>query len=148
MLFHKEYEFLSNFYNAPITVKIKGVKYTYKCSEALYQALKSNDPIDWHNFQGYNGGKSKRKGKEVVIRDDWEDIKLKVMLWVVSNKFKQNKELARMLCDIDVDIVEHNEWHDNFYGDCYCPRCKDIRGSNHLGNILTFVRASLKSVDK
>ena len=38
-------------------------------------------------------------------------------------------------------IVEVNNWHDNWWGDCICGgnRCKE-KGKNHLGIIITKVR--------
>ncbi len=38
------------------------------------------------------------------------------------------------------EIVEYNHWHDNFWGDCLCDRCKHIDGENMLGKMLMAIR--------
>lgn len=39
-------------------------------------------------------------------------------------------------------------WHDNTWGDCSCPKCKNITGQNLLGKALMEVRASFAPVGK
>jgi hypothetical protein len=38
-------------------------------------------------------------------------------------------------------IIETNNWHDNWWGDCICgqPKCAE-KGKNHLGKIITSIR--------
>lgn len=43
----------------------------------------------------------------------------------------------------DAELIEGNYWHDNTWGQCYCPRCKNKIGENHLGKLLMKIRESL-----
>ena len=63
------------------------------------------------------------------------------MTELIFTKFS-TKELSRMLLNVNGDIVEHNTWHDNFWGVCACSRCNE-RGANVLGIILSKVRDNL-----
>ena len=38
------------------------------------------------------------------------------------------------------EIVEGNYWHDNYWGNCTCDKCKNIEGQNKLGKILMKIR--------
>ena len=86
-------------------------------------------------------GQAKRAGKLVRLHADWEDVKLLVMEGIVTSKFKQNPAIMNKLIETGTaQLVEGNRWHDNFWGDCSCDRCKDIEGLNHLGKILMKIR--------
>ena len=49
----------------------------------------------------------------------------------------------RLLSTSNATLVEGNWWHDNFWGDCYCPKCKGIPGANTLGRLLMELRSKL-----
>jgi predicted NAD-dependent protein-ADP-ribosyltransferase YbiA (DUF1768 family) len=54
-------------------------------------------------------------------------------------KFKG--ELKQKLVNTgEILLVEGNCWHDNFWGDCYCPKCFNRMGKNMLGRLLMKVR--------
>ena len=65
-------------------------------------------------------------------------------------KFQNNlDQKERLLATGDAYIVEANDWHDNFFGECVCENCpkdKMPEGGplNHLGKILMEVRLQLK----
>ena len=68
------------------------------------------------------------------------------MEYVVECKFYQNPELLQKLIDTgDEELVEGNTWHDNFWGNCTCEKCRDIPGENHLGKILMDIRKKYKN---
>lgn len=70
------------------------------------------------------------------------------MLDCLRNKFAAGSMLAQSLKDTGKEVlVEGNLWHDNFYGDCKCDRCNDIKGQNLLGKLLMQVRDELKAAD-
>ena len=132
--FKGEYEWLSNFY--PCKIEYKG--YIFDCSEALYMAHKSGDEEDFELFVGLNGAQSKRMGKSIVLRKDWDDVKYDVMLKCVTMKFEQNPELADLLINTgDKYIIEDNWWKDTYWGVC------NGVGENNLGKILMIVRDKL-----
>ena len=127
--------FLSNFYE-------NGVRYEglwYRNAESAFQASKCTDKIDRVKFQNLTGAQAKALGKTVVLRDDWNDIKIRVMYEVVNAKFAQNPTITKWLIDTnDEVIVEGNTWGDTFWGVC------NGKGQNHLGIILMAIRKEAK----
>ena len=142
--FSNQYEFMSNFYNAPVTYD--GL--TYRNNEAAFQAQKLANKEERKNFCEYSPSKAKLEGRHCNLRKDWEEIKYQIMYDVVKAKFEQNSNLKKLLLDTDnEELIEGNWWHDNCWGDCSCDRCKDIKGQNNLGKILMKVREELKNKD-
>lgn len=129
--FTGEYEFLSNFYNCPVIYN--GLR--YQNSEAAYQAQKLKSNMDRIPFTKLNPSQAKRLGRQVQLRDDWEEIKLMEMFNIVYCKFKQNPDLAKKLADTgDTYLEEGNTWNDTYWG-----VCKGV-GENKLGKILMTIR--------
>ena len=107
--FTATYAFLSNFYEAPITYK--GLK--YRNNESAFQAQKC--PERSVEFTTVCGAVAKKLGKEVMLRADWDEIKLQLMYEIVKAKFMQNPELATMLKNTgDAELIEGNYWHDTY----------------------------------
>ena len=131
--FDGDYDFLSNFYETPVTYG--GVM--YRNSEAAYQAQK--DPARQAEFVDLPANKAKRLGRKVTPVTDWEDVKYSHMLQIVRLKFHQNPSLASKLIQTgETEIVEGNWWNDTYWGVC------EGKGQNKLGNILMKVRNELK----
>lgn len=142
--FKGENRWLSNFWEAPIVCD--GV--TYPTSEHMYQLCKTAD-IDQATaiFNAPTAGKAKRLGKDSTLRDNWDDLKLSVMLKANLLKFTQHPPLAVKLLSTGIEeLVEYNHWHDNFWGQCICENCEDVVGENHLGRILMSIREHLGSL--
>ena len=153
--FRGRFVFLSNFY--PCRIEHKGI--TYPSVEHYYVALKVTGMqfIDGVYYTGADfrelvaripdAGDVKKVGKIVKVRSDWEEKKLGFMDWGVREKFK-DANLANMLLDTgDLQLIEGNNWHDNYWGVCSCRKCGD-RGENHLGRILMSIRDELKQQNK
>ena len=140
--FSREYEFLSNFYN--VSVLYDGL--LYKNSEAAFHAQKTLDVNDRNRFTEYNAGKSKREGRKLNLREDWEEVKDNIMYEICKAKFLQNEDLRiRLLATGDEYLEEGTTgWHDNYWGNCECEKCKNIEGKNTLGKILMRVRKELR----
>ena len=135
--FRGEYEFLSNFYEAPVT--FGGL--TYGSSEAAFQAQKCMTDEDRIAFTEYRSADSKKAGKKIKLRPDWDAVKLGVMEGIIRAKFTQNPELAtRLIATGDRELVEGNHWHDKFWG----VDSKTGEGENHLGRILMKIREELR----
>ena len=136
--FSGKYEFLSNFYN--VQVAYNGLLFTN--SEAAFHAQKTLDVNDRIRFTKYNAGKSKREGRKLDLRKDWEDVKNTIMYEICMAKFSQNEDLKKMLLDTKDQYLEEGTtgWHDNYWGNCECDKCKNIEGKNTLGKILMRVR--------
>lgn len=135
--FSGEYSFLSNFYRTDI--EYKGI--TYLSSEAAYQAQKCAVPNQRLQFSLLLPGEAKRLGREVQIREDWNEIRLKEMEDIVRVKFTSNTELKdKLLSTGDILLVEGNYWGDTFWG----VDIRTAKGENHLGKILMKIRKELR----
>ena len=118
--------------------------------EREYQAAKAARGEDADRIlaceRPFGPGGSKRLGREVEQRPDWDQIKYQVMAKLVLAKFLDHLELAKeLLTTGDTLLVESNTWHDNIWGDCQCgrPECSEP-GLNWLGHILMCVREMLR----
>lgn len=133
--FSGKYEFLSNFFELPVTVA--GV--CYRNSEAAYQSFKVMDECERLKFADLPANKAKKLGRKVELRKDWEYIKDSVMLFVVKCKFNQNPEYIEKLLETgDEELVEGNDWGDTYWGVC------NGKGINKLGEILMILRDAYK----
>jgi hypothetical protein len=115
--------------------------------EHAYQAAKSLDPAEREKIRGASTpGLARKMGRKLTPRLDWADIKVGVMRDLVWQKFEGRADLQRLLMATGgADLVEGNTWHDNFWGDCRCPRCQGVTGENWLGRLLMEVRARLRT---
>jgi ribA/ribD-fused uncharacterized protein len=132
--FEGEFRFLSNFFVAPVEYEGK----VYPSSEHLYQALKTLDPEEREQVRlAATPNASKKMGKKVTMRPDWDDVKDSVMEEVIRLKFTQNPELAqKLLATGDAELIEGNWWGDDYWG-----VCKE-EGLNKLGLALQALRSS------
>ena len=84
---------------------------------------------------------SKKAGRRVTLRPDWEEVKVGIMEEIVRTKFTQNEDLKCWLIGTgDAELVEGNTWHDT----CWGVDAKTDEGQNHLGKILMKVLEKLK----
>jgi ribA/ribD-fused uncharacterized protein len=80
-------------------------------------------------------GKAKRIGRKVVLREDWENIKLSVMEELLRDKFSRHDALAdKLVATGNQELIEGNHWHDTFWGVC------NGIGENMLGKLLMDLR--------
>lgn len=136
--FKNIYSFLSNFHQLETPIKVPDLRGGYveaRTVEHAYVMLKSKDP-EFRQLisERWSVGTVKKLGSLTKLRDDWDDIKLKVMEKLVSLKFSDaNPSLRDALVETSgIKLVEYN-WHqDSFYGFCN----KTQKGENHLGKIL------------
>lgn len=117
--------------------------------EAAFQAAKTTDRTARLSFCGdISPSKAKRMGRNLTLREDWEDIKSQVMLDCLRSKFAAGSMLAAALKNTGKEfLVEGNFWHDNIWGDCKCAYCSNIKGQNLLGKLLMQVRDELNVAD-
>lgn len=131
---------------------------TYHHSEGAFQASKESDRHIREGFakmiitpnQAKHAGRGKRfmmpdgSYAKITLREDWEKVKNSVMYEIVRAKFEQDPDLKeRLLATGDAVLIEGNNWHDNYWGDCRCSRCIGTIGFNQLGKTLMRVRAEL-----
>lgn len=150
--FSGTYAALSNFH--PVRVKLDGIE--YPSVEHAYQAAKTLHPSGRELFNinpvtgaAISAGDAKRYGRALDLRADWEQVKLNIMKSLLEQKFSwRHKDLRSLLVSTaDVQLVEGNYWHDNFWGRCYCDRCPG-QGYNWLGKLLMIQRKQLNWQDR
>ena len=138
--FRGEYAFLSNFWEVPVTYK--GL--TYGSNEAAFQAQKCMTEVEKTEFTQLRPSASKKLGRRVRLRSDWEEVKVGIMEEIVRAKFTQNADLRQMLLATgDAVLEEGNTWNDTFWG----VHLKNGQGQNHLGKILMEVRDELRTAE-
>jgi hypothetical protein len=134
--FFDDYRFLSNFYPSKVVfeeVEYPTVEHAYAAAKTLDLALRK----EISNVK--TAGEVKRLGRKLALREDWEYIKLRIMLTLVLYKFRNNPDLKEMLLNTkDEYLVEGNSWGDKYWG------VSNGVGENKLGKILMAVRAILR----
>jgi ribA/ribD-fused uncharacterized protein len=110
--------------------------------EHYYQAMKMKNPFDMIRVAMINSPyQAKRIANTLERVDNWEDIKIDVMRTALEQKFVIGTYwYDRLMETEDEEIVETNNWHDNFWGNCICNRCNRIKGKNVLGKLLMEIR--------
>lgn len=135
--FQGEFRFLSNSWPAAVQGPSD---YWYASVENAYQASKTWDKTMHLRMTNMRSGESKRAGKTLVMRKDWEEVKISIMLDLVRKKFTGHGLLKlRLLQTGNEELVEGNHW-----GDCFWGVCKG-KGENNLGKILMQVRGELST---
>ena len=138
--FDGQYAFLSNFYESPIT---DGTS-IFPTVEHYFQAAKTDTMQDYLAIaRAKTPGESKRLGRKVHLRSDWESVKDQVMLDALRKKFAIHELREKLLATGDADLIEGTVWHDQYWGICNCDRCKG-KGINILGKLLIQVREEIK----
>jgi ribA/ribD-fused uncharacterized protein len=131
--FQGQYRFLSNFYYNNNGFNV----------ECYYQSYKTLDLNEREKIRKMKPGDAKRYSYLIKVRPDWENIKVHIMENLVLYKFKTDDILKQKLLDTcNVELIEGNSWHDNFWGSCVCNKCGN-KGKNILGKILMNVRNGL-----
>jgi ribA/ribD-fused uncharacterized protein len=139
--FTKEFRFLSNFY--PCSVRFEGR--LYKTVEHAWHASKTDDQASREFISRLpSPGKAKQYGKCLVPSEQWQKDKLALMELLVTQKFENPFLQPLLLATEDFELIETNTWHDNFWGDCQCQKCKNVLGENNLGKILMKVRSKIE----
>lgn len=131
--FQGEYRWLSNFY--PCAVKYKG--FIFNSVENAYQAAKCDNEDDEVKFLSLTAGEAKKLGRKVKIREDWADIRVLVMKFLLRQKFSNDYLRELLLNTKDKYIEETNWWGDTFWG--VCRRS----GENMLGRLIMQIRTDL-----
>lgn len=136
--FSREYDFLSNF--KWCEVEYDGMK--FPSVEHAYQSAKTIK-ANRHLFLTGTAGQAKKIGQDVPMVNNWQDIKVGVMISLLRQKFAPGSELARkLIMTMDAELVEGNWWGDTFWGVCRG------KGQNVLGKLLMQIRTELNLVSQ
>jgi ribA/ribD-fused uncharacterized protein len=143
-----KYKIYSNFY--PVSIIFEGK--IYPTVEHAYVAAKTLNLADREKIRklpAEKAGYIKSLGRTLKLREDWEEVKDHIMFLLVFYKFKHNKRLYEELISTEnKEIIEINRWHDNYWGDCYCSKCQNIKGLNKLGKIIMTIRKQLQEENR
>lgn len=136
--FTGKYRFLSNFHLHYVEGEHRLM---FPTNEHAYQAAKTDDLRSMLEIQRcITPGQAKKLGRSVKLRDNWDDIKLDIMLGLIRKKFADPALRAQLLATGGEQLVEGNIWNDTYWGVCA------DKGENHLGVLLMEVRAEIRSV--
>ena len=140
MSFRGEYFFLSNFYEGKV-FDYRGYKFTN--SEAPFHAEKCWDRVK--EFEMERPSQSKKLGRKILIREDWDNVKDEIMYNVCYAKFTQDEILkAKLLATGDRELVEGNRHGDRCWGMTYSQKYDLWIGENRLGLVLMKLREDLR----
>ncbi len=128
------YNWFSNF--EPIQITIDGV--TYPSVENYYQSQKTIIESQRKQFITCTPSESKKLGRKITLRSDWDQVKFDIMEKALRIKFTPNTTQGKKLMDTKDEIVEWNNWGDRIWG-----KTLDNQGQNHLGKILMKIRDDL-----
>jgi len=141
--FKDEYKWASNF--EPVVIYYK--HYQFGSVEHAFHAAKELNPgVYFFKILAVPTHKAylaKRIGKQMNLRKDWDKVKISIMEKFLRQKFEYEKFKNLLLSTGNEYMEEGNYWHDNFWGNCYCKKCKDKEGLNHLGKLLMKIREEL-----
>lgn len=138
--FHNEFSFLSNFH--PVNLKHDDI--IFPSLEHAFVAMKTTD-INLRKQIALitTPGKAKRFGRKVVLRENWEDIKLSVMIVLIDAKFNIKFFSDKLIATGNQELIEGNTWGDKFWGAVLIDN--QWVGENHLGKILMAKRNKLQN---
>ena len=142
LCFQGEYRFLSNFYQAQFDWDFWPY---WTSAEAAFQSAKCRNKADREKFTSFHvtPDMAKKMGRQVELRQDWEQVKDTVMESIVHEKFFQVEPLARKLMATgNMELVEGNTWGDMYWG----VDLHTMKGQNKLGKILMKVRNELLAI--
>lgn len=132
--FQGEYRWLSNFWL--VDVKLDG--YVYPSVEHAYVAAKTLDKdARLQIWKTEKPGQVKRFGRTLVLRADWDQVKLPTMEWLLRQKFQNDYLRFQLAATRGIELIEGNTWGDTFWG-----VCRGV-GENHLGKLLMQIREDL-----
>ena len=69
------------------------------------------------------------------------------MEYGLREKFKDTDLRDKLVGTGNIEIIETNIWHDNFWGQCNCDKCKS-KGGNKLGKLLMKLRSEFDGTEK
>lgn len=150
--FSGDWDFLSNFYDAPVLLDAVN----FRSVEHAYQAAKSLDPqkrevLSLEFNPTLTAAKAKRIGRNLKLRDGWDDMKVGYMRHFLMQKFAPLVMRRKLLSTGTAELIEGNWWHDVYWGVCMhqmngktCDHPPhNPKGENHLGLLLMEIRGIL-----
>lgn len=133
--FRGDYGWLSNMY----ACKIEYRGHVFRSVENAYMWAKNTENEVWlHICLTKPPNEVKKLSKGIVMREDWEEVKLKIMYELLLLKFKQEPFKTKLKETGLQNIQEANFWNDKFWG--VCLKSNPNEGENHLGRLIMHIR--------
>lgn len=134
-----EHFFLNNKYSCDVFILDR----RFGNAEAAYQAHKTKEPQIVNIFTTLDAISSQSIGRSVDTYEGWDKDKVRVMLLVVFEKFRQNEDILQKLIATGNQKLEAvSISNEDFWG------IADGKGQNILGKILMYVREYFKTHTK
>lgn len=133
------YSFLSNF--SYCDIEFEGLE--YPSVENAYQAAKTLEPNLRLQFTEISPAESKKRGRTLALRSDWDQVKIGIMYELLKKKFSKQSMQVKLLETSDRELIEGNYWKDTFWG-VYRDPLGHKHGLNHLGKLLMKIRSEIK----
>lgn len=141
-IFSGEFALLDNF--APTSIWYGGLR--YPTTEHAFAAMKSNYPsIQAKIRKTPSPGSAKGMGRQVKLREDWDEVKFGFMWEILQAKFfdpshPYHENLIRLLVSTKGRMIwEGNSWNDKIWGVTANPN-GTWSGQNALGVMLMMIR--------
>ena len=121
--FTGKYFFLSNFYESKIEIDLvhdlicpsvrkhfmNGMTMECATVEQAYQALKARRHRDFLFVISQSAPKlAKIEGRKIDCRDDWEQIKVSIMEWLLRIKFSNYQLKKKLIATKGLELIEGN----------------------------------------
>lgn len=135
--------FCSNFDPTPFFVPQLGAEAA--TGEHAFNALKTLDPAEQqHVLAAATPSEAKQRGRRVTLRPGWDSgVRVWAMQRVLTAKYALPGLVERLIATADLELVETNHWHDQFWGSCFCGVHAQVPGVNMLGELTMAIRAHL-----
>jgi len=133
---------LSTFYPVSIIIMLaNGKRVVANCVESAFQALRSPDNKEREAIANM----PPRKAQEYARRRDLPHRadRIEIMRKLLKQKFRSNGLKDSLLRTPDEHLVIHNQWHDNYWGNCTCDDCSNKPKHNNMGKLLVELKHSL-----
>ncbi len=138
--FNLEFVWLSNFYWH------YRMMYTVEHEFQAAKAAGHDQVLAEKILKASTPGKAKKLGRTAKLPANWKADGMLVMKRALERKFDLSPMREWLLALGEIPLIEGNYWHDNYWGNCMCPRpeCQSAPGNNNLGKSLMEVRSELK----
>jgi ribA/ribD-fused uncharacterized protein len=134
-----EYKYLSTFSKHSVLLEGFGngdLSFLFPTAEAGYQAYKNPCDLEYlvKQSNALSPKISKELGKEVKLRDDWENIKEEIMKRVIKAKFEQHLDIRELLLGTGLRIIIKCSKRTSFW---------NSSSENRMGKLLMAIRKEL-----
>lgn len=133
--FRGKYDFLSNFYPSSVYWD----RLPYPSVEHAFQAAKTLDSKEREKIRRTpSAGTAKKLGRNVTLRENWNEYRLILMEELLRQKFTRHEWLQRALIETGDEHLEEG----NYCGDSFWGTVNGV-GENNLGKLLMKIRAEI-----